>query len=172
MDMIVKFEGKTPIIDDSALVMENATIVGDVTISKDCSIWYSAVLRGDEAKIFIGERTNVQDNATIHSDNGIPVNVGSDVTIGHNAIVHSCTIGNKTVVGMGSVVLNEAIIGEGSVIAAGAVVMARMIVPPYSMVAGTPAVIKKVYGSEIADKNEENAQEYVRLISKYRESGR
>ncbi len=170
--MIVKVDGKIPNIDDSALVMENATITGDVTVSKDCSVWYSAVLRGDEDSIFIGERSNVQDNATIHCDPGMPVVIGEDVTIGHNAIIHSCKIGNKTVVGMGSVVLNQAEIGEGCIIAAGAVVMSKMVVPPHTMVAGTPAVIKKELGNEVVLRNVENAHEYVKLMTKYKESGR
>lgn len=170
--MIVEFDGKIPAVDESALVMENAALIGDVTISRDCSVWYSAVLRGDESSIFIGERSNVQDNATIHCDRGMPVIVGEDVTIGHNAIVHSCKIGSRTVVGMGSIIMNQAEIGEGCIIAAGAVVMSKMIVPPYTMVAGTPAVIKKEYRSDIALRNAENAQEYVRLLTKYKESGR
>ena len=170
--MIVEFDGKTPEIEDSAFIASNATISGDVKIRKDCSIWYSAVLRGDEASISIGERSNVQDNATIHCDSGMPVVIGEDVTIGHNAIVHSCTIGSGTVVGMGAIILNQAQIGEGCIIAAGAVVMSRMAVPPNTMVAGTPAVIKKTLGDDVMRKNIGNAREYVKLASKYKQSGR
>lgn len=166
--MTVEFDGIKPIIDDSCFVADNATIIGDVTISKDCSIWYSAVLRGDESSIFIGERSNVQDNATIHCDKDMPVLIGEDVTIGHNAIVHSCKIGNKSVIGMGAVILNQADIGEGCIIAAGSVVMSKMVIPPNTMVAGAPAVVKKTYGDEVVSRNLENAHEYVRLISKYK----
>jgi carbonic anhydrase/acetyltransferase-like protein (isoleucine patch superfamily) len=166
--MIVEFDGKIPHVDDSAWIAENASIIGDVTIGEDCSIWYSAVLRADESAIRIGKRSNIQDNATVHGDRAQVVYIGDDVTIGHNAIVHSCTIGNGTVVGMGAVVLNEAVIGEGCVIAAGAVVMSKMTVPPNTMVAGAPAVFKKELGAEAVMENIENAHEYVRLIAKYK----
>jgi carbonic anhydrase/acetyltransferase-like protein (isoleucine patch superfamily) len=170
--MIVEFEGKTPEIEETAFIAANATICGHVMIQKDCSIWYSAVLRGDESSISIGERSNVQDNATIHCDRGLPVVIGDDVTIGHNAIVHSCTIGNGTVVGMGAIILNQARIGEGCIIAAGAVVMSKMEVPSNMMVAGTPAVIKKTLGDDAIQKNIDNAHEYVKLASIYKKSGR
>lgn len=166
--MIVEFDGKIPRVEDSAWIAENATLIGDVTIGKDCSVWYSAVLRADETSIRIGDRSNIQDNATVHGDRGQSVVIGNDVTVGHNAIVHSCTIGSGTVVGMGAVVLNEAIVGEGCVIAAGAVVMSKMVVPPNTMVAGAPAVVKKELGNETVMKNIENAHEYVRLIAKYK----
>ncbi len=166
--MIVEFDGKMPIVDDSTWIAENASVIGDVTLGKDCSIWYSAVLRADESAIHVGDRSNIQDNATVHGDRGQAVFIGEDVTVGHHAIVHSCTIGSGTVVGMGAVVLNKAVIGEGCVIAAGSVVMSGMVVPPNSLVAGAPAVVKKDLGSEKIAKNIENAHEYIRLKSKYK----
>lgn len=165
--MIMEFDSKKPTIGEAVFVAENASVIGEVSLAKNCSIWFGAVLRGDEALISIDEASNVQDNATIHCDAGIPTVIGKHVTIGHNAIIHSCIIEDCVVIGMGAIILNGAKIGKGSVIAAGAVVTGNTVIPPYSMAAGAPAVIKKTYGEEIETKNKANAIEYVRLASKF-----
>lgn len=166
--MIIEFDKKMPVIEDSSFIAGNATLAGDVVIGEDCSVWFSAVLRGDEAPIRVGNRSNIQDNATVHCDRDIPVVIGEDVTIGHNAIIHSCTIGDKTVIGMGAVILSGAKIGEGCIVAAGSVVKSGMEILPGTMVAGTPAVVKKQLGDDVIQKNVENAAEYVHLIKKYK----
>lgn len=170
--MIVEYNGKIPDVQEAAFVAETAVVAGDVQIGKDSSIWFSAVLRADEAPIRIGARCSIQDNATVHCDAGMPVTIGDDVTVGHNAIIHSCTIGSGTVIGMGAVILNQAEIGEGCMIAAGAVVTGKTVVPPHTMAAGTPASVKKELSSEAVRKNLENAEEYVRLALQYNKAGR
>ncbi|MBR6779661.1 MAG: gamma carbonic anhydrase family protein, partial [Clostridia bacterium] len=119
--MIKDFAGKTPEIDESVFVAENAAVIGDVKIGKGSSVWYSAVLRGDMRKIEIGENTNIQDNATVHVGMTDSTVIGNGVTVGHNALVHGATVKDNALIGMGSVVLDGAVIGENSIVAAGAV---------------------------------------------------
>jgi len=120
--MVIEHHGKKPKIHPDAFVAETAVVIGDVTIGKDSSIWYGAVLRGDINSITIGERTSIQDNCVVHVDEDKPVVVGDDVTVGHGVILHGCKIGNKVLVGMGAVILDGAEIGDGAIVAAGAVV--------------------------------------------------
>lgn len=168
--MIIRFEGKEPVIHETAFIAPNSAIIGDVTIGKDSSVWFGAVLRGDEAPITVGERSNIQDNATVHCDGGMPAIIGDDVTIGHNAVVHSCVIGDRTVVGMGAVVLSGADIGEDCIVAAGAVVKSGCTVPPKTLVAGIPAEVKKTLSEEAVASNRSNAAEYVHLSMEYRKN--
>ncbi|MFT5479328.1 MAG: carbonic anhydrase/acetyltransferase-like protein (isoleucine patch superfamily), partial [Bacteroidia bacterium] len=146
-----------------------AQIIGRVEIGLKASIWFGAVLRADSDVIQIGERTNIQDNAVIHVDPGSPVHIGSDCIIGHLALVHGAIIANNVLVGMNSTILNGAQIGEFSIIGANALVTSNTIIPPYSMVLGSPA---KVVG-KISDIQKEairhNAQAYVDLAQKYLE---
>ncbi|WP_424809697.1 gamma carbonic anhydrase family protein [Rhodococcus sp. 27YEA15] len=135
--------GKTPKIDESAFIAPNATVVGDVSIGSGAGIWYGAVLRGDAESITIGADTNIQDNCTVHADPTFPAVLGERISVGHNAVLHGCTLEDDVLIGMGAVVLNGAHIGTGSLIAAGAVVSQGMIVPPGSLVAGVPAKIKR-----------------------------
>ena len=134
--MIVSIEGHTPDVSSAAFVADNATVCGDVKVGENSSIWFGAVLRAECEPLRIGDRTNVQDNVVVHIDSGFPVTIGSDVTVGHGAI------------GMGSTILNGAVIGEGSVVAAGALVLEGAVVPPYSLVAGVPAKVKKALSAE------------------------
>lgn len=166
--MIKDFAGKTPVIDESAFIAENATIIGDVTIGKGSSIWYSAVLRGDMCSISIGENSNIQDNATVHVGMKDAAVIGNGVTVGHNALVHGATIGDNVLVGMGSVVLDGAVIGENSIVAAGAVVTAKTVVPPNSLVAGVPASVVKELSPQQIMGNKMNAMGYSTLASKYK----
>ncbi|GAA2926585.1 gamma carbonic anhydrase family protein [Microbacterium luteolum] len=138
----------TPSIDASAFVAAGARIVGDVSLAAGASVWYNAVLRGDSAGIVIGPGSNVQDNVSVHVDSGHPVVVGSKVSIGHNAVVHGCTIGDGSLVGMGSVILSGAVIGEGCLIAGGAVVLGGTEVPAGSLVAGVPAKVRRSLSEE------------------------
>ena len=118
--MIVSIEGHTPDVSSAAFVADNATVCGDVKVGEDSSIWFGAVLRAECEPLRIGDRTNVQDNVVVHIDSGFPVTIGSDVTVGHGAIVHGCTVEDGVLIGMGSTILNGAVIGEGSVVGAGA----------------------------------------------------
>jgi len=165
--MIIEFERKTPNVHDSVYVAPGTNIIGEVVIGKNSSVWFGAVIRGDESLITIGENSNIQDNAVIHSDKGEPVIIGNNVTIGHNAVIHSCEIKDNTVIGMGAVVLNGAVISQGAIVAAGSVVKGNTIVPENTLFAGAPAVEKKVFDASIKLKNKINADEYVRLAGIY-----
>lgn len=130
-----------PTIPPSAWIADTATVRGDVTLGEDVSVWFSAVLRGDEAPISVGDRTNVQDGAVIHVSAGFPCVIGPEVTIGHGAVVHGCTIEDGALIGIRSTVLDGAVIGAGSVVGAGAVVPPGMHVPPGMLALGVPAKI-------------------------------
>jgi carbonic anhydrase/acetyltransferase-like protein (isoleucine patch superfamily) len=148
--MKYSFGNKVPTVDESVFIAPGAFIIGDIDIQENCSIWFNAVLRGDNEKITIGEESNIQDGTVIHSDPGFPVLIGSKVTIGHNSIIHGCTIKNGALVGMGSTILNGAVIGEGALVAAGSLVREGMIIEPGMLVAGVPAKpIKKLSETQI-----------------------
>ncbi|HEY3417585.1 MAG TPA: gamma carbonic anhydrase family protein [Armatimonadota bacterium] len=154
--------------DDSVFIAYTATVIGDVRLGLEASVWYGASVRGDIAPITIGDRSNVQDNASIHVDFGVPVYIGRDVTIGHNAVVHGATIEDEVLIGIGAVVLNHAVIGTGSIVAAGAVVREGMEVPPGSLVAGVPAKVIKEISPEQMEHIRENAQVYVACAEAHR----
>ena len=138
--MIIKFDGVMPEIHGSVFVAETAAVIGDVQIGMNSSVWFSAVVRGDMHSIRIGERTNVQDGAILHVVKGtFPCLIGNDVTIGHAAVVHGCTVHDKVLIGMNATVLDGAIIEEGSIIAAGALVREGQRVPKNRLFAGVPA---------------------------------
>ncbi|MFY9712421.1 MAG: gamma carbonic anhydrase family protein [Microbacterium sp.] len=145
---VLALPGRTPSIADGAFIAEGARIVGEVSIGRDASVWYNAVLRGDSARIVIGAASNVQDNASVHVDAGHPVMVGERVSIGHNAVVHGCTIGDGSLIGMGAVVLSGAVIGDGCLIAGGAVVLGGTVIPDGSLVAGVPAKVRRALSDE------------------------
>jgi carbonic anhydrase/acetyltransferase-like protein (isoleucine patch superfamily) len=145
----------------------NATVTGDVTLGKDVGIWFGAVVRADKDRIVIGDRSNIQDNCVVHTSKGHPVLVGSDVSVGHGAILHGCTIGNRVLVGMGAIILNGATVGEGSVIGAGAVVTEGMQVPERSVIVGVPGKIIKQASDTQQDHILKNAVSYVELAGEY-----
>ncbi len=132
-----------PALDDTAFVAGGARIVGDVRLGPQASVWYNAVLRADGDSITVGARSNLQDNVSVHVDRGSPVVIGEDVSVGHNAVVHGCTIGDGSLIGMGSVILNGAVIGAGCLIAGGAVVLEGAVIPDGSLVAGVPAKVRR-----------------------------
>lgn len=165
--MIFEFDGKKPVVDEKTYISENASLVGDVTVMRGASVWFSAVVRGDNAPVAIGECSNVQDNATVHAGTGYPVVIGKKVTIGHNAIVHGCTVGDNVIVGMGAVIMNGAHVGSNSIIGAGALVREHMDIPEGSVVVGSPArVIKEVTDAQ-REIIEKNAQQYINLAGIY-----
>jgi len=141
--MILEYNGKKPTIGKNVFIAPTATVVGDVEIKDGASIWYGAVLRGDSSYIKIGENTNIQDNATVHTHSGIPAIIGDNITVGHNAVIHGCTIENQSLIGIGAIVLNTAHIKTGSIVAAGSLVKEGQQIGPNSLVAGTPASTKK-----------------------------
>ncbi|MBE7539295.1 MAG: gamma carbonic anhydrase family protein [Opitutaceae bacterium] len=139
---------KVPDTARALWVAPNATVVGDVTLEAKTSVFYGAVLRGDIARIIVGEGSNIQDNAVVHLGDDLDAIIGRWCTIGHSAIVHACTIEDECLIGMGATVLDGAVIGARSIVGAGAVVKQRMIVPPGSMVLGTPGRIVRSLSSE------------------------
>ena len=143
MAIVLPVNGMQPKLGNNCFIAENATIVGDVVTGDDCRIWFTSVVRGDVHYIRMGNKVNVQDGAIIHCTyKKAPVNIGNNVSIGHRAIVHGCTIHDNVLIGMGAIVMDHAVIGEGSIIAAGAIVLENTIVEPGSIYAGIPA--KKV----------------------------
>jgi len=150
--------------DDEILICEGASVVGDVTLSKGVSVWYNATLRGDEGAIVVGENTNIQDGAVLHEK----TTVGANCTIGHNAIVHGCTVGDNVLIGMGAIVLNNAKIGDNCIVGAGALVTGKMDAPAGSMILGSPAkVVRPLTEAEI-EGNRESARGYLHLAEKCR----
>jgi gamma-carbonic anhydrase len=150
--MLIAYKGIEPKVHATVFVEESARIIGDVEIGEQSSIWFNAVIRGDVNYIRIGKRTNVQDNSTLHVTKDIfPLIIGDDVTIGHSVILHGCTVRDRCLIGMGSIILDNAEIGEDSIIGAGALVTEGMNVPPGSLVVGLPGkVVRPLKPEEIA----------------------
>ena len=155
-----------PKIDESVLLCSGAAVVGDVTLGKHVSVWYNAVLRGDQESITVGKATSVQDNCVLHGDAGCNVVVGQYVTVGHGAVLHGCTVEDNCLIGMNAVVLDHAVIGAGSIVGAGAVVAAGTIVPPKSLVVGVPGKVKKTLTDEDVAGSIANAESYLGLMAK------
>ena len=149
-------------------VAPNAAIIGDVTLKKNASVWFGAVLRGDNDPIILGENSNIQDNSVCHTDDGMPLKIGDNVTVGHKVILHSCTVGNNSLIGMGSTVLNKAKIGKHSIIGANTLITENKVIPERSLVVGSQGrVIRKVTDEEIKH-IKENAKHYVSNYKKYK----
>ena len=161
--MIVPWEGKEPRLDGSVRMAATASVVGDVTAGTGVSLWYGAVVRGDVSPIRIGRDTNIQDNAVIHGDPGVPTELGDQVSVGHSAVLHSCRVEDGCVIGMGAVVLRDCVIGAESMVAAGAVVAGGAVIPPGSLVVGVPGRVRRALTTEERHKLRENAAEYLRL---------
>ena len=150
--------------DENVLICDGARVAGDVTLAKGVSVWYNAVLRGDEGAITVGENTNIQDGAVMHEETV----VGRGCTIGHNAIVHGCTVGDNVLIGMGAVVLNGAKIGDNCIVGAGALVTGKMDAPAGSMILGSPAkVVRPLTEAEI-EGNRGSARGYLHAAELYR----
>lgn len=154
---------------DGVFVADTARVVGNVKIGMNCSVWYGAVIRGDEAPIQIGRNTNVQDNCVIHADKGFDVEIGADVTIGHGSIVHGCRVGDGSLIGMGAIILNGAVIGKNCLIGAGALVTGKSNIPDGSLVVGSPAKVKRSLTEDEIRQQHENIEMYVQLAKEYME---
>ncbi len=178
--MLKKYKNIAPLIDKTAFIEDSAFVIGEVEIGKESSVWFNAVIRGDVNSIKIGDYTNIQDGSVLHvtgrehypnePEKGKLI-IGDYVTVGHNTVLHSCKISDYSLIGMGAVVLDDARIGECSVVAAGSVVKEGFIVPPYTLVAGNPAVVKKEFPKikEVKEQFYKSAQNYFDLIEEYRD---
>ena len=170
--MLIKtVKGKSPQIPDDCYVAENATIAGDVTLGSECSIWFNAVLRGDVHYIKVGDKVNIQDGAIIHCTyRKYPTTIGNNVSIGHNAIVHGCTIHDNVLIGMGSIVMDGCVIENNSIIAAGSVVTQNTLVESGAIYAGIPAKkVKDINQSDFAGEIERISNNYVMYSSWFKE---
>lgn len=150
-----------------AFAAQNATLTGDLTLGADVGIWFGCVLRGDDAPLTIGARTNVQDLTMIHADTDVPNWIGSEVTIGHRCVLHGARVEDRSLIGMGAILLGGSVIGRESLVAAGAVVKEGFVVPPRSLVAGVPAKILRPLSEEEVARIVESAEGYVRKIRLY-----
>ncbi|MGW1351053.1 gamma carbonic anhydrase family protein [Streptomyces sp. NPDC002409] len=166
--LVTGMGGKEPDIDADAFTAPTSVVIGEVTMATGSSVWYQAVLRADCGPIVIGADSNIQDNCSVHVDPGFPVTVGERVSVGHNAVLHGCTVEDDVLVGMGATVLNGAHIGAGSLIAAQALVPQGMRVPPGSLVAGVPAKVKRELTGEELEGIKFNAAGYVELARAHR----
>lgn len=156
-----------PQIAKNVFIAPNATVIGNVKLASGSSIWYGAVLRGDNDLISIGENTNIQDLSVVHVDPNKPVSIGKGCTIGHRAIVHGATIGNNVLVGMGAIVMNEVVIGDNCIIGAGALITEKKVIPPNSLVLGSPARVVKSLSGDQVDSIRENARVYVENAARF-----
>ena len=168
--MIQAIGGKDPAKDRTAYVHSAAVVIGDVTLHKEASVWPCAVVRGDLAHIEIGERTNIQDGCLLHTTH-LPLIIGSDVTVGHGAILHSCDIGDKTLIGMGAIVLDAAKIGANCMIGAGTVIPSGKVIPDNSVVIGNPYKIVRNVNEADMKHNAEGVAFYVQLSKNYIRTG-
>jgi carbonic anhydrase/acetyltransferase-like protein (isoleucine patch superfamily) len=148
-------------------VAPTATVTGDVTLGEETGIWFGAVLRGDRDRIEIGAGSNVQDNAVVHTSRGFPARIGREVSVGHGAILHGCTIGDRVLVGMGAIVMNGAVVGEDTIIAAGAVVTEGTVIPPGSVVMGVPGKVVKEITPVQKENIRKNAGSFIELAKGY-----
>lgn len=168
MPYTLEGERREPIIDGSATLMPGSFVSGAAELAAGVSLWPGASVRGDSAPIRVGENTNVQDNCSLHADPDAPLTVGAGVSIGHNAVVHGCTVGDDVLIGMSATVMNHAEIGDGSLIAAGAVVTEGTIIPPNSLVAGVPGKVRRETTEEERESIRANARNYAARPGNYR----
>jgi carbonic anhydrase/acetyltransferase-like protein (isoleucine patch superfamily) len=171
MAQIISYQGITPRIHPTAFLAPTAVVIGNVEIGPDSSIWFGAVLRGDnpDQVIQVGARSSIQDNCVLHISDRGPTIVGDDVTVGHGAVFESCRIERGSLIGMNAVLLHEAVIGEESIVGASSLVPERMLVPPRTLVAGVPARVRKELSEEILRALAGSAEHYVRLQNSYQQ---
>lgn len=167
--MIAAYKGIHPTIHPDAFIAPTAIIIGNVDIKQGASIWYGTVVRGDIEPITIGEDTNIQDNCTIHTEYDYPTTIGCNVSVGHNAVVHGCTVEDDCLIGIGAVVLNGAMIKKGCVVAAGSLVKEGQVLDPYQLVAGVPAVLKRQLDETTSQHFRQPAKNYLRHSTGHRD---
>lgn len=165
---IYELDGAVPRISDSAWVADSAQVMGDVELADDASVWFGTVIRGDTDTIRIGRRTNIQDASVLHADVGMPLTVGDDVTVGHKVMLHGCTIGDGSLIGIGAIVLNGAKIGKGCLVGAGSLVTENKEFPDGSMIIGSPAKVVRQLTPEQLEGFLRSAEHYVANARRYR----
>lgn len=168
--LMVTVRGRSPEVDPEAWVAPNASLIGQVRLAARASVWYSATLRAEAEPIDIGAGTNIQDGVTVHVDPEYPVRIGSGVSVGHNAVLHGCTIEDGALVGMGAIVLNGAVVGTESLVAAGALIPHGVVIPPRSLVAGVPGRVRRELSDAEIAANRHNAAVYEHLVELHRDA--
>ncbi len=161
------FEGHQPRADKPSFVAATARLIGRVTLGERSSVWPGVVIRADHEPITIGRLVNIQDNAVLHADPDLPVRIGDNVTIGHSAVVHACTIGNNVLIGIGAVILNGAVIGDGVVVGAGALVPEGKVIEPRTLVLGVPAKVVRTLEEDSLEERRAQAERYWRLAQRH-----
>jgi carbonic anhydrase/acetyltransferase-like protein (isoleucine patch superfamily) len=159
--------GQEPRVAADCFIADNATLIGDVTLGEQASVWFNTVLRGDVEPIVVGARTNIQDGAILHTDPGSPLTIGADVTVGHMAMLHGCTVGDGSLIGIGAIVLSGARIGRGCIVGAGALVTEGTVVPDRTVVLGSPAKVARPVTEQQAVEIRAGAAHYVANAARY-----
>ncbi len=167
--LVLSYDNKKPSIGNDVFIAHHASVIGEVTLGDNVSIWFGAVLRGDIAPVKVGNGSNVQDNSVCHVGDDDPCVIGENVVVGHNCILHGCTIEDGCLIGMGAIVLNKAVIGKGSVVGAGALVTQETVIPPYSLVLGSPAKVRRELTAEERAHHAVFAPKYTKVAQKYRQ---
>ncbi|MGB7501689.1 MAG: gamma carbonic anhydrase family protein [Azonexus sp.] len=158
---------KQPQLGKNAWVAPNATVIGDVRLGANASIWWNATLRGDNDPIHIGANTNIQDGSVLHTDEGIPLHIGANVTVGHLVMLHGCTVGDSSLIGIGSVILNRAVIGKGCIVGANTLIPEGKVFPDHVLIVGSPGkVVRELSADEVA-RLEKSAEHYVANAQRY-----
>ncbi len=172
VSMIQTYKEHTPQISESAYIAPSAVIIGEVSLAGNTSVWPQVTMRGDMAPITVGEGSNIQDNSVVHVNADLPTSIGRNVTVGHGAIIHGCTIGDTCLIGMGAIILDGAVIGDESIVGAGSLVTPGKTFPPRSMIIGSPArAIRELTDQEI-EGIRDNGERYVLYASEYRDTPR
>jgi len=166
---LYQFAGQRPHLGDRTWIAPSAELIGDARLGDEASVWFGAVIRADNTPILVGDRTNIQEGAMLHSDPGAPLTIGADVTVGHHAVLHGCTIGARVLVGMGAIVLNRAIIGEDCIIGAGALVTEGKSFEPRSLIIGSPARAVRTLDNHAIAMLKVSAAHYVAKAASYRD---
>ncbi|MFU8795018.1 MAG: gamma carbonic anhydrase family protein [Dethiobacteria bacterium] len=168
---ILPYKEKCPVLGEEVFIAPGAYVIGNVSIGSRSSVWFNAVLRGDMDGIKIGEETNLQDNATVHVDKNVPTIIGSRVTVGHNVVLHGCTVEDGVLIGMGSVLLNGVVIGSDSLIAAGSLITPGTIIPPRSLVMGSPGKVIRDLDDDQIPIADAMYKRYIKLARSYNSTG-
>ncbi|MBF5003481.1 gamma carbonic anhydrase family protein [Diaphorobacter caeni] len=165
---VYELDGLTPSVPESAWIADSAQVLGDVVLGEDASVWFGTVVRGDTDKITIGAGTNIQDLSVLHADRGVPLVIGANVTVGHQVMLHGCTIGDESLIGIGAVVLNGAKIGKNCLVGAGSLVTEGKEFPDGSMILGSPAKVVKQLSPEQIEGLRRSAQHYVENAHRFK----
>ena len=166
--MIYELDGIAPIIDDTAWVADDANLIGKVTLAAKSSVWFGSTLRGDNEMLTLGEGSNIQENSVLHTDMGYPLTIGKNCTIGHKVMLHGCTIGDNTLIGMGAMVMNGAVVGKNCLIGAGALITEGKVIPDGSLVMGAPGKIIRTLTDDAIEGLTRSALSYQKNAERYR----